>query len=104
MEEKQQRKGSDSHGIVVSIKTELLVLSVGKEYSVLVCPNVLFLWNCVWKQYLAYGQVRRGGCPDTILECYSILHPQTNKKTDLVSLTKYLWQAFNKGKFLLLLY
>lgn len=42
-EKKTQRKGSDCKGIIVSIKRELLVLCVGKDYSVLICPNMLFL-------------------------------------------------------------
>ncbi len=117
---KTKTKQSDGRSIIVSIRRELLVLSVRKKYTVLVCPNVLFLWNCVWKQYLAYGQVWAGGCLDTILASSSILHPQTNKnnlngqilltlenqdqcRTDLVSLTIYLWQAFYKRMFFLLL-
>lgn len=81
MEEKKktETKKSGGHSIIVSIGRELLVLSVKKKYTVLVCPNVLFLWNSVWKQYLAYGQVWAEGCLDTIQASSSILHPQTNK-------------------------
>ncbi len=50
---KTETKQSDGCSIIVSIRRYLLVLSVRKKYYVIVCPNVLVLWNCVWKQYLA---------------------------------------------------
>lgn len=41
-----------------SFHWERIAGSVGKDYRVIILPNVLFLWNCVWKQYLAqHGQV-----------------------------------------------